>query len=210
MINRLVTVFLLIIVSNSYSFGQKNIGRQTSDKKLSVLFIGNSLTYSNNLPEIVKKRAKDIGIKLKTNMVALPNYAIVDHWQDGRVQKLISKGSYDYVILQQGPSSQPDGRRMLIEDGKKYQSLCSKNNTKLCYLMVWPALEYYHTFNGVIKNYSDAARINNTILLPVGKVWKAHFDSTNDFQYYSSDGFHPSLAGSQKAADVIIQHLFVN
>ena len=74
--------------------------------------------------------------------------------------------------------------------------------------MVWPSLKYYHTFDGVIKNYTDAAAINNTILIPVGKVWKDYFDKSNNFQYYGPDGFHPSITGSEISAKVIVETLF--
>jgi hypothetical protein len=34
-----------------------------------------------------------------------PNYALIDHWVDGQVQKMIAAGRYDVVALQQGPTS---------------------------------------------------------------------------------------------------------
>lgn len=74
--------------------------------------------------------------------------------------------------------------------------------------MVWPSLAYYHTFDGVIKNYTDAALFNNSILLPVGLVWKKYIEATNSHEYYSSDRFHPSIKGSQVAAQIIFEHLF--
>lgn len=74
--------------------------------------------------------------------------------------------------------------------------------------MVWPSMTYYNTFDDVIKNHRDAARLNDAILIPVGEVWKKHFDETNSFDYYSSDGFHPSLKGSKEAARVIISTLY--
>ena len=73
--------------------------------------------------------------------------------------------------------------------------------------MVWPSKQNYHTFEGVIKNHSEAATANQAILCPVGQVWKAHFDSTNDFSLYDYDGFHPSLKGSKMAAKVIVDML---
>ena len=111
---------------------------QTNHKKIvSILFVGNSLTYYNNLPKLVKQSARQHGVKVKYDMIAKPNYAIVDHWAEGKVQKQIVKKNYDYVIVQQGPSSQNTGRYMLIESGKDLKKLCDKNNTKLCYYMVW-------------------------------------------------------------------------
>lgn len=179
-----------------------------SNTDFNILFVGNSLTFINNLPELVKTRAKQKGINIGTKMIAEGNYAIIDHWNDGKVQNQISTKNYDFVIIQQGPSSQAWGREILIEYGRKLSELCKQNDTKLCYFMVWPSLSYYHTFDGVIKNYRDAASINEAILSPVGEVWKEHFDATDNFDYYSSDGFHPSLKGSQVAADVIVDSLF--
>ena len=173
-----------------------------------ILFVGNSLTYTNNLPELVKQRAQEKNITLGIKTIVKPNYAIVDHWAEGEVQQYIESKKFDYVIIQQGPSSQQEGRDMLIVGGKKYADLCAENDAKLCYFMVWPSLTYYQTFGGVIKNHEDAARLNNAILCPVGIVWKDHFDTTNEFDYYGSDGFHPSLSGSQVAANVIVATLF--
>ncbi len=175
----------------------------------SILFVGNSLTYSNSLPQLVVERAKEANdLVINAHTIAYGNYAIIDHWNDGNVQKEIASGQYDYVIIQQGPSSQAYGRQVLIEYGAKFKELCESHNTELVYYMVWPSRQYYHTFDGVIKNHEDAATMNNALLAPVGQVWKRHFDNTEDFSYYGSDGFHPSLKGSQVAAEVIVNTLF--
>jgi len=206
--NKLIIIFFTLISTYFCSNSQQKFSDNVSNTKINILFIGNSLTYTNNLPELVKKSAKLKGIEIDTKIIAYPNYAIIDHWNDGQVQKLINSKKYDFVILQQGPSSQKDGRKILIEYGKKYSRLCEINDAKLCYFMVWPSLNNYNTFESVIINHIDAASINSAILLPVGKVWKYYFDKTNKFEYYSPDGFHPSLKGSQIAADVIVEYLF--
>ncbi|CAL2057432.1 SGNH/GDSL hydrolase family protein [Tenacibaculum sp. 190524A05c] len=195
-----ITLCVLISLTNTYAQHQK---------EYSILFIGNSLTYYNDLPKLVTEYAKnEKNLNIKTKMVAHPNYAIEDHWNDGKVKRLIRRKKYDYVILQQGPSSQKDGRKMLIQYGRKYSNLCKSSNTKLCYFMVWPAIYYYHTFNGVIKNHEDAAKLNNAILLPVGKVWKTHIEESKDYSLYNQDEFHPSEKGSKLAAKVIVETLF--
>ena len=173
-----------------------------------LLFVGNSLTYSNDLPAMVEQAAARRGISLSTMMLAKPNYAIVDHWAEGQVQDMIRTGDYDYVIIQQGPSSQPDGYHMLVNGGQPYSQLTTAHGARLAYFMVWPSLLYYHTFDGVIANYTAGAAANDAILIPVGQVWKDHFDATRDFSYYGADGFHPSRKGSLVAAAVIVDTLF--
>ena len=65
----------------------------------------------------------------------------------------------------------------------------------------------YENFNGVINNYTDAANSTNSILCPVGKIWKEYCDKTNDYSYYGPDQFHPSLKGSEITAEVIVKSL---
>lgn len=173
-----------------------------------VLFIGNSLTYTNNLPFLVKEEAAFRGFAMEVKQVTLPNYGISDHLLDGEIQKLILSGNYDYVIIQQGPSSQPYGRETLINYGKVYKQLCDKGGAELVFFMVWPSRKYYHTFDGVIASYHEAAKVCGSMICPVGEVWKEHFDTTNDFSYYGPDGFHPSLKGSKVAANLIVDSLF--
>ena len=183
-------------------------GKETSDKHIRLLFLGNSLTYTNDLPALVEQRALEQGFKVRADMIALPNYAIIDHWMDGKASKRILKGQYDFVIVQQGPSSQAEGLRLLKEGGSKFSELCKKKGARLCYYMVWPAREHYASFDAVIRNHEEAARSNEALLCPVGKVWKGYIDTTGRYDYYGPDGFHPSLKGSQVAAAVIVNSLF--
>lgn len=173
----------------------------------SLLFVGNSLTYFNDLPGLVGERALLEGIDIETTMVAYGNYGLEDHWNDGKIQLMIETFDYDFVIIQQGPSSQAYGRSSLIEFGGYIKEVCAANDTELAYFMVWPSLTYYYTFPGVIQNYTDAAALNDAILCPVGVHWRDVVDQTGDTSYYGPDGFHPSLAGSEISAQIILQAL---
>ena len=183
-------------------------GTVLSDSAKQILFIGNSLTYTNDLPDIVARIGRDKGIEIATTMITYPNYALEDHWNDGQIQLLIATKKYHFVVVQQGPSSQNDGRVMLMDYGARIKALCTANNSQLAFFMVWPALANFHTFDGVIKNYTDAAVATNSLLCPVGKIWKEYFNATNDYSYYGLDMFHPSLKGSEKAAEIIYATLF--
>ena len=143
-------------------------------------------------------------------MQAFPAYALEDHWALGKMQDRIAEGDIDFLVIQQGPSSQAYGRETLFEYGQIMDALCRQYNTRLAYFMVWPSRVYYDTFDAVIANYRDAAASNGAILCPVGAEWKQHFDQTSDFSYYGPDAFHPSLKGSQVAAGIIARSLFGN
>ncbi|HEV7780694.1 MAG TPA: hypothetical protein VGO58_05485 [Chitinophagaceae bacterium] len=174
----------------------------------SILFVGNSLTYTNDLPVIVTTLARSKGIEVTTTTLAKPAYALEDHWNDGQMQQLIKDNKYDFVIVQQGPSSQADGRAMLLDYGQRIKDICNPQGTKLVFFMVWPAQVNLHTFDGVIRNYTDAAVATGSLLCAVGTEWKRYFSETNDYSYYGPDAFHPSLKGSEVAAGIIVSTLF--
>lgn len=208
-----ITALLLSIsISHSACKKQTTITEEApvivKDTGIHILFVGNSLTYTNELPTLVSRIGKQRGVPIVTTMVAYPNYALEDHWNDGQIQKMIAKEKYQFVVVQQGPSSQADGRVMLLDYGARLKELCDKHKAKLAFFMVWPAYSNMHTFDGVIKNYSDAATETNSILCPVGRMWRSHFASTGDYSYYGPDMFHPSAYGSESAAQIIYESLF--
>jgi hypothetical protein len=59
-----------------------------------VLFIGNSLTYGNDVPAIVRALAvQHGGPPLRTTTVAFPNMSLDDHWRDGTARRALPAGT---------------------------------------------------------------------------------------------------------------------
>ena len=204
----LIGLIIVISASKPEQFSHITPEKPYSGSLKTILFVGNSLTYTNDLPKLVVAFGKENGVEINTTILAYPNYALEDHWNDGQVQKLIAKYKYDFVVIQQGPSSQIDGRRMLFDFGVKIKTLCDNTNTQLAFFMVWPAFSNIQTFDGVIQNYTDAALATNSLLCPVGELWKKHFQDTGDYSFYGPDMFHPSTIGSKNAAKIIFETLF--
>jgi len=71
----------------------------------SLLFIGNSLTYVNDLPAMVAKVAEAADDSVRVAMVAGPNLAVIDH-VNGATDAVaqIGRGDWSFVVLQQGPT----------------------------------------------------------------------------------------------------------
>lgn len=200
------SLWILLFLSCGLAFAGKP-GKEPA-KTYTLLFIGNSLTYTNDLPKLVEQAGKSKGIRIEADMLTHADFGLEDHWNSGELPEAIANKKYDFVILQQGPSSQADGLASLLTYGAKIRTLCDSNGSKMALFMVWPSLFQYKTIDGVIQHYSDAASQLGAILCPVGEAWKENIDIRKDFSYYGPDFFHPSLKGSEAAAEVIVNSLF--
>ncbi len=176
-------------------------------QNVSILFLGNSLTYSNDLPGLLEDIGRAHNQTIETDCLCYPNYGLEDHWQDGDFQQMIEAGSYDFVVFQQGPFSQEYGRESLLEYGGKISNLSKRHNAKPVYFMVWPSLAYYHTFDGVIQHHRNAAFEQEAILANVGEIWRQIHEGDTNAGLYGADGFHPSKKGSTLAALLLYQSL---
>jgi hypothetical protein len=183
-------------------------GAQTPNT-LRVLFIGNSLIYTNDLPAIVQALAEvSKQRRLVCGSIAFPNYSLEDHWNRGEAQKAIAIGKWDVVVLQQGPSSQSEGRQSLLEYTRRFDKIICEAGAKLALYMVWPAAARFGDFAGVIDSYKSAALDVQAILFPVGAGWLEAWKSDKTLELYRTDLFHPSQTGSYLAALVIYGKLF--
>ena len=151
----------------------------------------------------MKQIASSDSVEMTYRTLCFPNYALIDHWNDGQAQKEIQSGKYNFVVVQQGPSSQAEGRTYLLEWGIKFDSLCDKHRSKLVSYMVWPAKERSQDFQGVLNSYKQLADSAKAIFAPAGQAWQVLWESDPEFKLYGPDNFHPSYRGSLLAALVI-------
>ncbi len=199
-------VLVLVIISISCSSSSPQAANDLS-KRLHILFIGNSLTYFNDLPGILEELLKHTEIKeVKIESVTLPNYGLQDHWINSKVHTKIAENSWDVVVLQQGPSA-TEGRPSLLEYSQKFAEEIKKIGGTTAMYMVWPANSRSFDFDGVSDSYQTAADLVDGILFPAGEAWREAWKKDETLELYGSDGFHPSLTGSYLAALVMFNQL---
>lgn len=170
---------------------------------LNVVFVGNSLTYSNDLPSIVVHIAALDNVVIHAVSVVAGNYSLDDHWIDGTIQSTLTSNNYDYLIGQQGPSALPESQVLLKEAAIKIAMECEKHETKFALYMVWPSLGRDFDRDNSIKSYTNAAMSSGSLLCPAGLAWKLAWQKDKNLPLYGPDNFHPSLHGSVLAAITI-------
>ena len=195
----------LAIVSATISTGAQT----PAVRPLRILFSGNSLTESNDLPGIVTRLAMADGQPQPlTRMVAVGGFSLEDHWNQGDARRAIRAGPWDFVVLQQGPSALPESRQLLVAYARRFGDAITKAGARPAMYMVWPSLSRPSDFGGVSESYRAAAKAIGAVVLGAGEAWSLTLQRQRGLPLYSSDGLHPTFAGSYLAALVIYQGLF--
>lgn len=174
---------------------------------LSILFVGNSLTYTNDLPAMVAALLEDGGHgPVDVRASAYPNYGLQDHWVTPVTRDAIAAGGWDFVALQQGPSA-TEGRPSLLEYSDLFAGEIRAVGAEIALYMVWPSSVRSFDFDGVSDSYATAASNVDGVLFPAGEAWRAAWSEDSSLPLYGGDGFHPSALGSFLAALTIYQRI---
>jgi len=200
-------IFIIFIVS-TFSFLTSSLCKAEDHKdSLEVLFVGNSYTYMENLPQIVSIISESTKIKLVTTKSVAGGARLKDHWNGNRglrTKQLIEKGKYDIVILQ-GQSmaaiNEPDSLR-------KYSDLFCQfvvdNGAKPFLFTTW-ARKKVPQYQDIINHvYTKISTENNATMLPIGDAWKLAKQLRPDIEIFSFDGSHPNKLGTFLTACIIV------
>ena len=188
-----------------------------------VLFIGNSYTAVNNLPQLTADCALSIGFAGMPMEVAssIPGGTTFQmHTTNASSQALINEGNWDYVVLQEQsqlpsfPDSQVAAECFPYAAQLNNQILSVDSCTETVFYMTWgrqngdagncafwPPVCTYQGMDSLLNlRYRQMAIANNAILSPVGALWNYIRSTYAEINLYSADGSHPSLEGSYAAA----------
>lgn len=183
-------------------------GTDRADGGERILFIGNSLTYSNALPYVVRALADSAGeLPPQVQMVALPDFGLAEHWDDGQAARAIRGACWDVVVLQQGPSSLPESRALLLDYAARFARLAREQGARPALFSVWPAEPRRADFPRAIESYRLAASAVDGAYLPAAAAWLEAWERDPALHLYA-DGLHPSVEGTYLSALVMVGALY--
>lgn len=203
-------VFLAVLLAVPAACGGDGggTGPGFEDADFTVLFVGNSLTYTNNLPGVVTTVAQAAGLDVAVPVVAAPNFALEDHWARG-IALSIRQFSPDVVVMQQGPSSLPENQAHLAAWTDTLSRVVREVGAEPALLMVWPSLDRFFAFDEVRNAYRNAALGVDGTFVPAGEAFRVlHQRQEPGLPPYGADGFHPSAVGTVLTAMVVVGTLF--
>ncbi len=199
---------------------------QSSTKK--VLFIGNSYTAVNNLPQMTKDVAMSVNDTVLFDVNAPGGYTFQGHSTNAVSLNKIMTGIWDFVVLQEQSQmpSFPDQQvaTEVFPFARKLDSIIHQYNScaETVFYMTWgrkngdasnctswPPVCTYNGMDSLLNlRYQTMAQQNNAIVSPVGKVWNYVRTNHPEIELYQSDESHPSIAGTYLAACTFYTTIF--
>jgi hypothetical protein len=176
-----------------------------------VLFIGNSLTYVNDLPGTVEAVAALGGDLVRFGEQSGPNLALIDHFNGATgARAAINVQKWDFVVLQQGPTPPGICRDSLVLWTKMFDPLIKAQGAKTSVFQTWPLAGPISWFDNISPSFVLAASSVNGVLMPVGDAWRRALIEDSTLPLYSGDGLHPAPVGTFLAALVIYERVTGN
>jgi hypothetical protein len=185
---------------------------------LRILFIGNSLTYFNNLPQILEGLANtgNSGIELQTRMISAGGATLEYHWLNSAAVDEIRSQAWDYVVLQEQGSmgtqffeGKPAFNKPNLFHAYAYafDHEIKKAGAKTVFMLTWAGKRNPEQQDLIDYAYMSIAKELGAIVVPVGWAWKRVQALAPNLNLYF-DGAHPNATGSYLLAATIYSTLF--
>jgi hypothetical protein len=202
-------LFLILFVnpaqSQRASVNVINLAESPNSTSLKVLFIGNSLTYTNQTPLIFCNLVseKDPGIPLKITEVVASGVTLEEQWQDGTAARVINQqGPWNYVVLQEQSSRSWWDPEKTATYFRLFEEQIHRAGAKTILFETWCDEQELQYHDALRAKFQTLVSKTHSAVAPVGDAWIAAKRDCPDAQLYQSDGHHPSLTGAYLAACV--------
>lgn len=195
---------------------------------LRVLFLGNSYTGVNNLPQLVADLAYSAGDTLIFDSYTPGGYTLNAHYSNVNSWQLISQGNWDFVVLQEQSQLPSFPIAQVNTDCFPYATAldtliratnpCAetmfyntwgRENGDTSNCANWPPVCTYEGMDDLLRERYDQMAVDNEgVISPVGPLWRYIRTNSPGLQLYAADGSHPSMAGSYAAACTFYSALY--
>lgn len=177
---------------------------------LRVLFIGNSYTYTQNLPQIVSILSQSTSIYLQTRQSTAAGAKLSQHWYEKRglqSKKRIVFEDFDRVVIQDHSLAALDEPDSLFQYGGYFATLARQYGAEPVFYQTWARQHTPQTFHSIQAIYNELAEKHKAIIAPVGVSWQEALHQNPNIKLYTDDGSHPDRLGVFLTALVITKTL---
>ncbi len=199
-----------------------------SAQQTNVLFIGNSYTYVNDLPNTFRQLALSLGDTVNVASSAPGGYTFQGHSVYAPTLTAIASQAWDFVVLQEQsqipsfPQSQVEVEcypyaAQLVNSIRTHDACTEpvfymtwgRQNGDADNCAVWPPVCTYEGMQAQLReSYLNMAQANSATCAPAGATWQHVREQYPMLNLYAGDGSHPSPAGTYVVASTMYATMF--
>lgn len=197
-----------------------------------VLFLGNSYTYANDMPQLLADIANSTGKTVVFDINAPGGYYLAQHLTNPTSLAKITSGNWDHVVLQDQSMAlaYPSTYMNFLPYCVKLDSVIKVHNpcAQTMFYSTWGrkpgdayvctppecpvdtviTRTYYQMDSTITSHYKLFADSLKASMTPVGASWRYIRQNYPSIELFQPDDSHPSLAGSYAAACCFYTTLF--
>ncbi len=215
------TMLALVLVFVASSVGVRPADASEmprSERPPRVLFIGNSYTRFNDLPNVVRRIADSVagGPRFRVWSVSHPGWDLSRHWRSRATRRVLAHGGYTHVVLQGHSLSAVGVGRGFDEPVRLFDGEIERIGARTVLYETWarrPGSGIYRRLDEassalamqarITSLYSDAASAIGADVAPVGRAFLTANGRIDPRVLYRPDGSHPTIPGTYLAALVM-------
>jgi hypothetical protein len=187
-------------------------------KALKVLFIGNSYTYQNDLPNMVDKISAETPNPIVVDSITKGGAWLQNHAADALTIETIQTGGWTHVILQEQSILPVVASGTFIFAAADLSAVIHEAQAIPVFFETWARAEGNSLYSSDLAGYTPqtmqeelrfryklAATNNDGLYAPVGDAWEISLAEHPEITLHSGDGSHPAKTGSFLAACVLYE-----
>lgn len=164
-----------------------------------VLFLGNSHTWSNDLPGMVRQLAESDGSNRKVITETLQSEFLEGFATSASAASKIKSRRWSTIVLQ-GLKLSSSHKYLYDHQGAETIAGVAKENADKALLFAeWPRKGWDET-EWIIDQYRETSKVSKVPICPVGRAWAPVLQEFPSLALWSQDGNHASVAGTYLAA----------
>lgn len=174
---------------------------------LDVLFVGNSFTARNQLPQRVGALVAPTHT-LRSATIHAGGASLRRHWNAGLAQRTLASQRWDCVVLQEQSTLPLKSPQRFHENVRLFAAAIEARNARTLLYLTWSRANVPEAQHDLTHAVEAIAREIGADVVPVGIAWHAVRNEHPDIALYDADGSHPTPTGSYLAACVFAATLF--
>ena len=192
----------------------------TSQERVEILFIGNSYTSSNGLPDMFEKMARSGGYRVHVAMVAPGGWTLADHLRSTETLEKIRGNEWEFVVLQEQsviPSLVNTRAQQMYPAVRQLHDEIKAVGADTILFMTWGRRDglpseghpNFTSMQAALEaGYAKIGNELNLAIAPVGVAWWNGLKSAPQLDLWVEDGSHPNREGTYLAACVLYAVIF--